>query len=547
MKRFINQSIWFPLFLGILIINSCKKDSDRRADGKMEIKVSVSGSQFEDAEKKAAAKAGMMMPTVSLIQRHSLPFNKDLVLRLELSPATPKEEVRMKALLGKAKRASVESDVESGVKYKLLVYDDNGTYVTERDYVRGQESGSESLLLNSGENYTFIAYSVNSQSENPGATFSDPGNRTLAGTSLSSLDGTADLMYFRKDMNVSSGGDNYLSIIFQHKFSQIVTILDATATGETFTEAEASFDSHFPNADVQLTDAAITRLGTASDLTVDFTGMNTDVISASNILNSSTTTASLSISKLTIGSTTRTDLPDIANLSITPGVSYNLKLTLEPRDGDLVYFNQFSTRLGGRVWMSHNLGADTSLDPDQSPSVRALIGNYYQFGRPTVVATSNTGNGAISGWNTSAAPDGSWNSGTESNPLKSSNDPCPSGFRIPTRQEFQDLIDNSNASNIGTWTSNSSANTIGAAKVLTSKADPSVKLTFPAAGYRNASQGTLYWRGGSGLYWTISVSGNNLTRFSTQQNNVGISTGNGNQPNNLSKTTGFPLRCISER
>ncbi|MEI2273575.1 hypothetical protein OHD16_15610 [Sphingobacterium sp. ML3W] len=91
---------------------------------------------------------------------------------------------------------------------------------------------------------------------------------------------------------------------------------------------------------------------------------------------------------------------------------------------------------------------------------------------------------------------------------------------------------------------NSTANTIGAAKVLTSKANPNVKLTFPATGYRSAREGNLYWRGGSGEYWTSSVNGSNLTRFALGKSYLEMRTSNYNQPHNLGKTSGFPTYSL---
>jgi len=75
-----------------------------------------------------------------------------------------------------------------------------------------------------------------------------------------------------------------------------------------------------------------------------------------------------------------------------------------------------------KAWMRHNLGADTSLDPDVP--VQGIHGNYYQWGRPNVVADASTPPGSIAGWSP-AAPDNYWQDAT-----KTTNDPCPSGFRV---------------------------------------------------------------------------------------------------------------------
>ncbi|WP_370895948.1 FISUMP domain-containing protein [Chryseobacterium gossypii] len=148
-----------------------------------------------------------------------------------------------------------------------------------------------------------------------------------------------------------------------------------------------------------------------------------------------------------------------------------------------------------KAWMRHNLGADTSLNPD-TPIVIGLHGNYYQWGRKAAVATSGTAAGAISGWNSTPAPDGSWSDTT-----KTTNDPCPTGFRVPTRQQWMNLVNSTTRSNTGSWTD--SATNFGTA--LTLIASGGQKLTFPAAGGRYYTDGSLQNRGFSGNYWSSTM------------------------------------------
>ena len=180
-----------------------------------------------------------------------------------------------------------------------------------------------------------------------------------------------------------------------------------------------------------------------------------------------------------------------------------------------------------QAWMRHNLGADTSLDPDTP--VQAIYGNYYQWGRPTIVADANTPAGAIAGWNTTVAPDGSWLDAS-----KTTNDPCPSGFRVPTSQQFTNLINNNTASNVGTFTD--SATNFGAAKVFTGGGN---KLTFPAAGYRYFTNGTLYYRGDNGFYWS-STQNSATNAYYLYFNSTSVDV------YSSSRTVGFSIRCISE-
>lgn len=184
-----------------------------------------------------------------------------------------------------------------------------------------------------------------------------------------------------------------------------------------------------------------------------------------------------------------------------------------------------------KAWSRHNLGADTSLDPDTP--VQAIHGYYYQWGRKASVATASTPSGGISGWNSSYAANGSW-----SDSSKTTYDPCPSGFRVPTRTQFQNLINGTTASNIGTWSTsstNGSAN-FGAAKRFTGGGKI---LTFPAAGTRNYANGTLYGRAYSGQYWSSTQNASSSAYdLSFSSSSVTV--------NNFNRTFGFSVRCISE-
>ena len=185
-----------------------------------------------------------------------------------------------------------------------------------------------------------------------------------------------------------------------------------------------------------------------------------------------------------------------------------------------------------QAWMRHNLGADTSLDPDVP--VQGIHGNYYQWGRAAVVATASTPAGAIGGWNTTNAPNNSWQDGT-----KTPSDPCPAGFRVPTALQFYNLINSNTASNLGTFTE--SATDYGSAKVIGSGAN---KLTLPVAGFRSNLNGALSSRGGSGYYWSSRHSTSTATY--TYSFALWFTSDYLNAYANRFRTDAASIRCISQ-
>lgn len=193
-----------------------------------------------------------------------------------------------------------------------------------------------------------------------------------------------------------------------------------------------------------------------------------------------------------------------------------------------------------RRMKAHNVGADTSKNPD-IPG-QAIIGDYFQWGRKDPVATAYTSSSAISGYNTTNAANKSWNKGTESSPLKNTlNDPCPSGYRVPTRAEWKGFITASTTTNIGTWTvgATDGASNFTVAKVFKNNGNT---ITFPGGGNRFYATGALGYRATNGNYWSSTENEvlNTDAYFMSFFENIA--------PANysLSRPYGFSVRCISE-
>ncbi|MCZ8362429.1 MAG: FISUMP domain-containing protein, partial [Microcystis sp. LE19-251.1A] len=188
-----------------------------------------------------------------------------------------------------------------------------------------------------------------------------------------------------------------------------------------------------------------------------------------------------------------------------------------------------------KAFMCHNLGAtNTSLDPNVP--VQAIHGNYYQWGRSAVVATASTPAGAIGGWYTSNVPDNSWGTASGDNFKNPTNDPCPTGFRVPTKTEWDGVINASlnTVSRTGSWTNDGNFTTaIHYGPSVTVKT-----LTLPAAGSRNLFDGTLTSRGTNGYYWSSNEFGPEASHL-LFSSSVAITTGN-------PRTFGYSVRCVSE-
>jgi uncharacterized protein (TIGR02145 family) len=179
----------------------------------------------------------------------------------------------------------------------------------------------------------------------------------------------------------------------------------------------------------------------------------------------------------------------------------------------------------GKTWMDRNLGATQVATSSTDAN---SYGDLYQWGRgadghqcrtslttSTLSSTDQPGHGdfilTASDWRSSANAD-LWQG------VNGENNPCPSGYRLPTDTE----LDAERAS----W---SSQNNLGAF------ASP---LKLPVAGYRFNINGSLFNVGTFGYYWSSTVSSTNSRSLYFYSSNAIM--------NNYNRAFGFSVRCLKD-
>ncbi|HFK5527943.1 TPA: FISUMP domain-containing protein [Elizabethkingia anophelis] len=526
-----------------LTIISCRQSSDHITDpgtetGPASVKINLQGSDYNDGE--MSKTAGINGINSTTVQTEEISFNNNNDYKL-VATLTPESSSNPRVKTG----ITVINPLPDGIRYNVAVFDNNGNYVTERTYSTGSESSMPAITgLNGGSTYTFIVYSIGTQTGLPAITFADPGNKTLATATVNNVSGDNDLMYFSKTMTLTGNNTNYLDVVLQHKYSQITVSLDATSTSYNITAISGvTIAPHTGNASIQLSNGNTATTGTIVSRNITFSSPNSNIITATPVLvnANNTTNGTFSIGSITMTTTVGNSGAQMSqqnlsfnNLKIARGVKYNLKLTFEPNDGYLTHQGYSAAKINGMIWMRHNLGATLSADPD-IPS-QDINGNYYQWGRSRVVATATTSADPITGWdNTTIPSDNAWNSNKEQIPVKTSTDPCPTGWRVPTGKEYSALYNNTTKTDIGT--SSESSTNFSRASVLTSKHDSNVKLTFLASGYRDEANGALFQRGLNSHYW------NNVPDTSNQAWHARI---NAITFYSANRSRATPVRCIAE-
>jgi uncharacterized protein (TIGR02145 family) len=150
----------------------------------------------------------------------------------------------------------------------------------------------------------------------------------------------------------------------------------------------------------------------------------------------------------------------------------------------------------GKTWMDMNLGASRAAT---SSTDTESYGDLYQWGRradghqcrnsATTTTLSSTNTPAHGSFILAPNSPFDWRSPQNTNlwqGVNGVNNPCPTGYRIPTEAEL-------NAERLS-WSSNNNAGAF---------ASP---LKLPVAGYRNLSSGSLSNVGTFGYYWSSTVS-----------------------------------------
>ena len=182
----------------------------------------------------------------------------------------------------------------------------------------------------------------------------------------------------------------------------------------------------------------------------------------------------------------------------------------------------------GKTWMDRNLGASRAAT---SSTDEASYGDLYQWGRgtdghqcrnsATTSTLSSTDQHLHSSFILAPTYPFNWRSPQNDNlwqGVNGVNNPCPSGYRLPTKSEFE--------AERKSWAQNNNLGAFGS------------PLKLPMAGYRNCADGSLNDVGSSADYWGSTVNG-------TYAWGLGFFSGN-DYMSSLNRAYGFSVRCLKD-
>ncbi|HFK5586374.1 TPA: hypothetical protein ACGZ92_002585 [Elizabethkingia anophelis] len=498
--------------LSVLMITSCRSsdtENNLSQGGVSAVDINLLGTEYSRSELSSSQASGNHNGSVSAgsnIQSHSVLINPSSVMVVSLAPSETSRLSSSASSSGLNSAVAVSGNsLTGGTKFRVIAYRSNGAYHTHQDYTIGQPATP--MMLDNGATYTIIVYSYGTNS----LPAISAGEQSTAANALNSAqvsydNANRDFMYQKLIFTPQNYTNNTLNITLRHKVAQITTILNSGSLGNITSITGAVLTPHYSNGVYPLSSGVMTgssRTALTSGASLSFTGLNTTTATASPVLINADTggasTGSFS-ANLTIGGITKAiSLPN--SFKITPENNSNLTINLSQQCG--AYIGPNTNPSNFKSFMCQNLGADASADPF-TPSA-AIHGAKYKWGAQTGEAgyyisqsDDQSNSGSITGWNNTDKPQGTW-----SDTSKTINDPCPSGYRVPTSAQWQAVIDNNTVERIGSWLDG--VNNYDSALYFKNPSGMRT-LMLPAAGQRSNFTGNLYNRGSNGYYLSSSWS-----------------------------------------
>ncbi len=319
---------WRALVLSALVcgsLYSCKESKDSvAASGKASVSIQLLGVENPIVTTKKGSKAGSTAAPQTVV----VPLTKSSSFEATLTSESSATSGNLLRASSGSRAALTEerTPLAANIKYKIVVYNADGDYVTEKTYTNSVDN-TTAIALDAEKTYTFVAYSINSTATVPAVT----AQTDLASASLDNI--SADLMYFKKDLMVHSG-DNNLDVVLKHQYSEVTTNLSMATemTGAITSLVSPTIDPTHPSANLKLADGTISYNGNTTTTAVQFpvlgAGLRTVSSNPTVLIHPGATNGLFNFGAITIDGETKTNV-SVTGLKILPGQRYNLNLNFK--------------------------------------------------------------------------------------------------------------------------------------------------------------------------------------------------------------------------
>ncbi|WP_157877058.1 fibrobacter succinogenes major paralogous domain-containing protein [Elizabethkingia ursingii] len=474
----IVQGIAVVAFLGMTSCRSTDTDNTLKSTGISSVNVNLLGTDYSNSGSNAsvASTKSNVSDASNEIQRHQEMLTPSSFIEAELVPIS--SITNKQAFIGNNVVTTSGSTLGSGVKFRVIAYQqNNGAYKDYKDYTIGQHGAS--LILDRNEAYYLVLYSWGTNTL-PTITNGELTNISNAAITYNNI--SRDFTY-QKVVYITTNEKGTVSTILRHKMSEITVTLNSFG-GEMTSISNAILGPHYTSGNISLSSGNISRTSNSSNIGLSFpSGASISKTATPIIINADTGSSNTGFfsANITLGGTTKAISLGNA-FKINPEKQQKLNINIK-RCGAYLGPNQTNWK----EFDCFNLGTDKTKDPFTISS--SIYGSKYQWGNNSPVlsqASDQSNPGVFSNWPTAATSGMSWSS-----------NPCPSGYRVPTKNEWELVQSNNALTRIGTWTTSLGDNfNFGAALKIGSS------LLLPVAGWRDYNAGALQGMASRADYWS---------------------------------------------
>jgi len=321
------QSLFYIVVL-LFTIQSCQKsDDDAVNGGESTVKISLSVGEPDEENITIGSTKTTTRTSESKVQISSVAISDNITMDVTvIRDDEPSNLYVRTSSQGSAKAATstVTKTLDKDIKYRVAVYNNDGSHLSNHDYAYGNEASTPGIKLDAGKTYTFIVYSVNSKTDLPNISNQGSLNNAI----LSNI--SADLMYFKKTMTLTHG-NNDLSAVLKHQFSQITTTIqmDNSMTGSIGAISGTQITPTKAGATLKFSNNSLTFPNDTQNSNISFETIPADAraitSNAAMLISPNTTSAAFKIGSITLDSETKTNI-SVPDIKINPGRKYNLIL-----------------------------------------------------------------------------------------------------------------------------------------------------------------------------------------------------------------------------
>ena len=239
--------------------------------------------------------------------------------------------------------------LNSGAKYRLVVYDNTGTYVGHQDYSLSDVSPFIPINASIGATYSLVAYSYNTSTLPTADTSS-----SLSAAKLTAVPADTDLLYWSGTITISAV-DNQKDFDFKRMFSRVNVSADASSTNVnknitslgtiTFSPSYAA-DLSFDNTNT----GSLAKNGFSTSITIaagTISGM-TMTGGTRSIVYTAGETMTVNLSNVVLASTNYGSRSATFNTALVSGKQYTLKVVFKGLDDVPTSPEEFPWTFDGR-------------------------------------------------------------------------------------------------------------------------------------------------------------------------------------------------------